>query len=372
MTIAREKKAHITQSYSFFFGLLHGQAHHPSVIMNNSNNDDDCNDNNDTNNNSDNNDARPALPVRSLIRSVLIACRRLARRRTLPQAQHRFVAVLLSRARFRMPSETADDATIERLSKDLATTYVWFWRALRAIERAAPAVADMLLPFPTPRSVLAVAGAPERSTDTGMGMAKRAVHALVAMCRARGMIPADEPRWSPWAERPYALVLYPRARSGRTALLVRGESVVLSIRFVGKCVRPAHVQIVRSHMLPVGVVGTPHAEIAVGYSELVDRAAAAVAATLARTDSPVLSHCALPVTRPTPPLPPLMRAGMFDMPAVAVGPLFHGDYPDALVAVLRFDDIQLAAWLRDRPFRASRSLPASGGYASDDEAEDDL
>lgn len=322
-----------------------------------------------SNNGDDDVDGRPTLPVRSLIRSVLIACRRLARSRTLPPAQHRFVAALLSRARFRMPEEAADDATIERLSKDLATTYVWFWRALRAIERAAPAISDMLLPFPTPRSVLAVAMAEERPTDTGMAMARRAVHALVAMCRARGLMPADEPRWSPWVERPYALVLYPRTRSGRTAILVRGESVVLSMHFVGKCVRPAHVRITRPHLLPMGAVGTAHAQIAVGYSELVDRAAAAVAATLTRTDSPVLSHCALPATRPTPPLPPLLRAGMFDMPAVAVGPLFHGDYPDALVAVMRFDDVQLAAWLRDRPFRALCRLRVSAAHASDDEAD---
>ncbi|WBR14234.1 hypothetical protein pkur_cds_59 [Pandoravirus kuranda] len=335
----------------------------------NNNNSDGSNDNNDARNGASD---RPTLPVRSLIRSVLIACRRLARRRTMPPAQHRFVAVLLSRARFRMPDEAADDATIERLSRDMAATYVWFWRALRAVERAAPAISDVLLPFPTPRSVLAAARAEERPTDTGMAMARRAVHALVAMCRARGLMPADEPRWSPWAERPYALVLYPRARSGRTAILVRGESIVLSMHFAGRCVRPAHVRIARPHLLPVSLVGAAHAQIAIGYADLVDRAAAAVAATLTRADSPALSHCALPATRALPPLPPLMRAGMFDMPAVAVGPLFHGDYPDALVAVMRFDDVQLAAWLRARPFRGSCHLGARAAYASDDETESDM
>nr|UDO47294.1 hypothetical protein [Pandoravirus massiliensis] len=343
---------------------------------------DNNNDNNNVNNNDDvnadddnvNADESRSLPIRSLIRSVLIACKRLARRQALAPAQHRFVAVLLSRARFRVPDDAADDVTIERLSKELATAYVWFWRALRAIERAAPAIATMMLPFPTPRSALAVAGVAERPTDTGMAMARRAVHALVAMCRARGLMPADEPRWSPWVERPYALVLYPRARRGRTAILVRGESIVMTIRFAGKCVRPAHVQIVRSHLLPMGVIAAPRAEIAIGYSELVDRAAAAmasVAATATRTPSPAaLSHCALPATRATPPLPPLMRAGIFDMPAIAVGPLFHGDYPDAFAAVLRFDDAHLAAWLRDRPFRAQCKLRTFTAYTSDDEADD--
>ncbi|AGO83531.1 hypothetical protein psal_cds_100 [Pandoravirus salinus] len=319
------------------------------------------------------------LPLRALTAYMLATCRRMATGGRLDPADCQFVAALLARAHLRL-DHTAGSGALQGACIAITTTYLWFWRAIRALERAAPVVASLLITLPTPRSALHAADAlsagragsdvaHEQVAAGGMAMARHAITRLTDACRARGILPAP-PRWSPHDPRPYWLVLYPQDQRGRAAVLMRGERVVMGAAFGGTCVGSAHVTFTRPRLLPVGIAGARSRDTAAWFTIMVDRMVAAAHA--------ISADRRLSAGAPVPGMD-VSLAGAFDVPRGVSAALLAGDRPHAVLAIARFDDVCLAAWLRGRPHA---SPPAPFGsvvvgadgvepYDSDDDDEDD-
>lgn len=325
------------------------------------------------------------LPLGALSAHMLATCRRMAAGGRLDEADCQFMAALLARARLRL-DRTADSGALQSACAAVTDTYLWFWRAVRALQRAAPAVAGLLTTLPTPRSALHAAaalsdgGAGGRAQEeeehedeevSGVAMARHAVARLAGACRARGLLPAP-PHWSSHDPRPYRLVLYPRDRRGRAAVLLRGERVVMGVAFGGAGTGSARIKFTRPRLLPAGVGNARPYDTAAWFAIMVDRmvATAGARATAAGDLCP----------RPRVPDMEVSSAGAFDVPRGVSAALLAGDRPDTTLAIACFDDVCIAAWLRGRP-RASPAPPAfasaSGAdradnvYASDDEGDDD-
>lgn len=319
------------------------------------------------------------LPLGALIAHMLATCRRMAAGGRLDEADCQFMAALLARARLRL-DRTADSGALQSACAAVTATYLWFWRAVRALERAAPAVAGLLTTLPTPRSALRAAdalsgaGAGERPQEeeevSGVAMARHAIARLVGACRKRGLLPAP-PHWSAHDPRPYRLVLYPQDRRGRAAVLLRGDRVVMGVAFGGAGTGSARIKFTRPRLLPAGVGNARPYDTAAWFAIMVDRMVATAGARPTTGDR-----------RPRPPVPDMeiSRAGAFDVPRGVSAALLAGDRPDTTLAIACFDDVCIAAWLRGRP-RASSTPPAFRNafgadrigdvYASDDEDDDD-
>ncbi|BCU03310.1 hypothetical protein [Pandoravirus japonicus] len=321
------------------------------------------------------------LPLGALIAHMLATCRRMAAGGRLDEADCQFMAALLARARLRL-DRTADSGALQSACAAVTATYLWFWRAVRALERAAPAVAGLLTTLPTPRSALRAAdalsgaGAGERSQEeeegevSGVAMARHAIARLAGACRERGLLPAS-PYWSAHDTRPYRLVLYPQDRRGRAAVLLRGERVVMGVAFGGAGAGSARIKFTRPRLLPAGVGNARPYDTAAWFAIMVDRMVATAGAR------PTASH-----RRPRPPVTDMevSCAGAFDVPRGVSAALLAGDRPDTTLTIACFDDVCIAAWLRGRP-RVSSAPPAFNSafgadradnvYASDDEDDDD-
>lgn len=318
------------------------------------------------------------LPLGALIAHMLATCRRMAAGGRLDEADCQFMAALLARARLRL-DRTADSGALQSACDAVTATYLWFWRAVRALERAAPVIAGLLTTLPTPRSALRAAdalsgaGAGERPQEqeevSGVDMARHAIARLVGACRERGLLPAP-PHWSAHDRRPYRLVLYPRDRRGRAAVLLRGERVVMGVAFGGAGTGSARIKFTRPRLLPAGVGNARPYDTAAWFAIMVDRmvAIAGVRPTAGdRRPRPAVSDMEV------------SRAGAFDVPRGVSAALLAGDRPDTTLTIACFDDVCIAAWLRGRP-RASSTPPAfrnafdadrtDNVYASDDEDDD--
>ncbi|AVK74515.1 hypothetical protein pqer_cds_93 [Pandoravirus quercus] len=318
------------------------------------------------------------LPLRNLTAYMLATCRRMALGDRLDAADYQFVAALLARARLRL-GHSADSGALQAACVAITTTYLWFWRALCALERAAPAIAGLLTTLPTPRAALRAAHAlsvqcgarePQEEeaevTISGVAMARHAIARLASACRVCGLLP-PQARWSPHDPRPYWLVLYPQDRRGRAAVLLRGERVVMGVAFGSADAGTAHIKFTRPRLLPVGIANVRPRDTAAWFVVMVDRMVAAAGACPTTTDHHPLSAAPVPGMSVT-------AAGAFDVPRGVSAALLAGDRPDAALAIARFDDVCLAAWLRGRPHG---SVPPTFGsvlveddanaYASDDE-----
>nr|UMO79101.1 hypothetical protein [Pandoravirus belohorizontensis] len=322
------------------------------------------------------------LALGGLIAHMLATCRRMAAGGRLDEADCQFMAALLARARLRL-DRTADSGALQSACAAVTATYLWFWRAVRALERAAPAVAGLLTTLPTPRSALRAAATlsdggtggraqeeDEEEGVSGVAMARHAIARLAGACRERGLLAAP-PHWSAHDRRPYRLVLYPQDRRGRAAVLLRGERVVMGVAFSGAGTASARIKFTRPRLLPAGVGNARPYDTAAWFAIMVDRMVATAGARPTAADR-----------RPRPRVPDMevSRVGAFDVPRGVSAALLAGDRPDTTLAIACFDDVCIAAWLRGRP-RASSTSPAFDSafgtdhtdnvYASDDEGDDD-
>lgn len=229
------------------------------------------------------------LPLRALTAYMLATCRRMALGDRLDAADYPFVAALLARARLRL-AHSADPGALQGACVAITTTYLWFWRALSALERAAPAITGLLTTLPTPRAALHAANVlsvqrdarePQEEeaevTTSGVAMARHAIARLAGACRVCRLLP-PQPRWSPHDPRPYWLVLYPQDRRGRAAVLLRGERVVMGVAFGGAGARTAHIKFTRPRLLPVGIANARPRDTAAWFMVMVDRMVAAAGA----------------------------------------------------------------------------------------------
>jgi hypothetical protein len=280
---------------------------------------------------------------------MLAACRRLGQCQPLDDADREFLAALLVRARLQTDgldkSESRKWASVE-----IAYVYLWFWRAISAMERAAPVVADLVGRLPTPQSALDAAIALSsvnhrqrphpREHSTGVKMAREAIADLVAACRERGIL-RPEPRWSMHDARPYAVVIYPQDNRGRAAMLLRGEMVVMGLAFGDKGATSGRVEIIKPHLLPIGMAGAPMGCVAQFYTTMIDLMISAAAAAAGDDHVGSRRHATVGCIE-------VQMMGPFDVPRGVSAALLAGDRPDGALIVARLDDAALANWLCGR------------------------